>query len=151
MADLFEHDFLQRQRTVYPELDVHAVAAAVREFNARKPVRNPNGLLVHWLNRAEKARRRETAKREVQTLAELDLYAEFWVQLLARVAQRQVSPADVLRCFAAARGAGLTPLNKQIDVRLAQLGESWPTTTATPPATGTAGANDRRSRAGLRS
>lgn len=151
MADLFDYAFLQRQRAVYPDLDVHAVAAAVREFHERKPVRNPNGLLVHWLNRAEKARRRELAQREVQSLEEQDRYAELWVQLLGRVAQGNVSPRDVLRCFAAARAAGFTRLNKQVDVRLAQLGDRWPApeAPASPSATGSAGANDRRSRAGL--
>lgn len=151
MADLFDYAFLQRQQAVYPHLDVHAVAAAVREFSARKPVRNPNGLLVHWLNGAEKARRARTAQAEVQSLEEQDRYVELWVQLLGRVAQGDVSPRDVLRFFAAARAEGFTRLNKQVDVRLAHLGERWPAPAApaSPLATGSAGVNDRRSRAGL--
>lgn len=151
MADLFDYAFLQRQQAVYPHLDVHATAAAVREFAQRKPVRNANGLLVHWLNDAEKARRAAIAKREVQSLEDQDRNAELWVQLLGRVAQGNVSPRDVLRCFAAARAAGFPRLNKQVYVRLAQLGDRWPApdAPASPSATGSAGANERRSRAGL--
>lgn len=145
MADLFDHAFLARQRSAYPHLDVHAIAAGVREANARKPVLNPNGLLIHRLAEAEKARRSAEGIRDAMSEAELQRYADMWIEIFRVTATRQLTPAQVLRCFRAVRAAGFTKMNRHIDARLAQLGDHWPAAPTTPPANGTAEFHDRRS------
>jgi len=128
MTQLFEPAFLERQQATYPELDVHAVAAAVREYDARTPVANPNGLLVHWLSRQERTRRARAGARAAQDAAELERYAEFWVELLRLAATRGLGPSEVLRCVEAARQNGFTKLNVRVSARLAKLAAEggWP-------------------------
>lgn len=126
MTQLFEPGFLERQAAVYPELDVHVYAGAVREWAQHHPVRNPNGLLVHWLERAEKARRARVRVRNAEEALDLDRYADFWVQLLRLVALRGLGPGEIGRCLDAARQGGFPKLNRRITERLAKLPGSWP-------------------------
>lgn len=128
MTQLFEPAFLERQQATYPELDVHVVAGAVREYAARVPVANPNGLLVHWLTRQERTRRARVEARAARSAAELERYAEFWVALLALTASRGLGPAEVLRCVETARQNGFSKLNAQLTARLERLAASggWP-------------------------
>lgn len=128
MTQLFEPAFLERQQATYPELDVHAVAAAVREYSARTPVSNPNGLLVHWLSRQERTRRARVQARVGQDAAELDRYAEFWVELLRFTAIYGLSPGEALRCVEAARQQGFAKLNSRVSARLSALAAAggWP-------------------------
>lgn len=128
MTQLFEPAFLEQQQAMYPELDVRAVAGAVREYAARRPVANPNGLLVHWLTRQERTRRARLATRERTDAAELDRYAELWVELLRLASTRQLGPEQLLRCVEAARRQGFEKLNARITDRLRQLAArgGWP-------------------------
>lgn len=126
MTELFEPAFLERQQVTYPRLDVRVYAAAVREMTRRRSVRNPNGLLVFWLNRAEKAMRPAIAEREATERAELDRYAALWVTLLRLTATRGLTPTQISRCLETARAEGFPKLNARIDERLAQLGNEWP-------------------------
>lgn len=128
MIDLFEPAFLERQQAVYPRLDVRVYAAAVREMASRRPVRNPNGLLVHWLNRADRTMRPALAERDAAERSDLDRYAVLWVTLLRLTATRGLGPGQIARCLDAARTAtpgGFPKLNRRISERLAELGETW--------------------------
>lgn len=127
-AQLFEPAFLERQQATYPELDVYAVAGAVREYASRHPVANANGLLVHWLTRQERARRARVEVRLRADAAELDRYAELWVTLLGLAATRGLGPAEVLRCVETARLNGFSKLNLRVTERLTRLAErgAWP-------------------------
>ncbi len=125
MTDLFEPAFLERQQAVYPRLDVRVFAGAVAEMARAKPVRNPNGLLVHWLARAEKRMKPRTAADAAAERADLERYAVLWVELLKRVATRQLSPEQIARCLAMARADGYPKLNRMIEQRLHAMGSAW--------------------------
>lgn len=128
MKQLFEPAFLERQQVMYPELDVRVVAGAVSEYASRTPVPNPNGLLVHWLKRLERTRAARVEARTGREAAELDRYAELWVELLRLVATRGLGPAEILRCVEAARQNGFAKLNARVSERLRQLADrgGWP-------------------------
>lgn len=128
MTQLFEPAFLERQQAMYPELDVHVVAGAVREYAARHPVANPNGLLVHWLTRQERTRRARVEARAAGDAAELDRYAELWVELLRLAATRGLGPGQLLQCVETARLNGFSKLNARVSERLRGLAArgGWP-------------------------
>lgn len=128
MTQLFEPAFLEQQQAMYPELDVRAVAGAVREYAARYPVANANGLLVHFLTKQERTRRARLATRERADAAELDRYAELWVELLRLASTQRLGPGELLRCVEAARREGFEKLNARVSDRLRQLAArgGWP-------------------------
>lgn len=126
MTDRFEPAFLERQQAVYPDHDVRIYAAAVREMAARRRVDNWNGLLVHWLRRAEKARRARCAENAAAERVELQRYAEFWASLLELVALRGITPGEVSRCLETARHEGFPKLNAPLSKLLASYGQRWP-------------------------
>lgn len=128
MTDLFEPAFLERQQAVYPGLDVRVYAAAVREMATHSPVRNANGLLVHWLARADRKARAQRSRNAQAELAEMERYAALWASLLGLTATRALSPAQVASCLETARREGYRKLNPQIAARLRTLG-SWPAPT----------------------
>ncbi len=130
MSDLFEPAFLERQQAVYPDLDVRVYAAAVREMHSRQPVRNPNGLLVHWLRRADKSRRARQAAASAADRAEQARYAAFWASLLELVALRQLGPHQVAVCLQTARGTDFPKLNADLAQLLWRMGKRWPGTVA---------------------
>lgn len=128
MSELFEHAFLERQQAVYPYLDVRVYAAAVREMHAHTPVRNPNGLLVHWLKGAANRVRPGIASAEAMSRAELECYAELWVELLKRASTMGLNPRQIADCLAVARKSQFPKLNGFIEARLRAQGEDWPAT-----------------------
>ena len=125
-SEFFDHAFLERQQAVYPHLDVHIYAAAAREFCGRHPIRNPNGLLVHWLKRADTVYREQVANRSRDTAAELELYADLWTALLRAAVEQQLGPAAFGRALDEARRCGFTKLNGRLIGRLQEMGERWP-------------------------
>ena len=125
MTQLFEPAFLARQAARYPDHDVYVYAAAVREWAAVKPVHNPNGLLVHLLMRAEKARQARLHVRSAEEALDLDRYAAFWVALLRLVALRGLGPGESGRCLEAARQGGYPKLNRRISEQLGKLRGGW--------------------------
>lgn len=124
--ELFDHAFLERQQAVYPHLDVHIFAAAVREFCSHQEIRNPNGLLVHWLKRADAVFRQNVANRGRDTALEQEQYAELWQSILHAAVDLQLGPAAIARFMDEARRCGFTKLNERLIRRLANLGEKWP-------------------------
>ena len=120
--------FLERQQATYPDLDVYATVGAVREYAARHPVANPNGLLVHFLSKQERSRLARVEAREARSEVELERYAELWVELLRLAATRGLGPAEILRCVEAARQNGFSKLNARVSERLRRLAErgGWP-------------------------
>lgn len=126
MSDLFEHAFLERQQAVYPYLDVRVYAAAVTEMHQRTPVRNPNGLLVHWLKGAANRVRPGIASADAMTRAELERYAELWVELLKRTATMGLTPRQIATCLQHARENGYPKLNRCIEAQLCAQGLDWP-------------------------
>lgn len=131
MNTLFDPAFVERQQALHPDLDVYLYVALVVEFARRKDVRNPNGLLVHWLSRAERLRRQKVAVRAAAQVRELERYAEFWLELLRVTSQQGLSPAQLAACIEAARAEGYPNLNAALAGRLRACGGSWP---SSPPA-----------------
>lgn len=124
--DMFDGGFLERQQAVYPHLDVRIYAAAAAEFASRQVIRNPNGLLVHWLQRADAAWQQRMGLRSAEAAAEADRYAELWVGILHAAAVRGMGPAAIARALAIARDCGFVKQNPRITARLLELGEDWP-------------------------
>lgn len=124
---VFDPAFLQRQAAVYPGLDVHVVAANVREYASRHHVENPEGLLVHWLSKQERQRRAAAEARERATTADAERYARFWVELLRLASTRGLGPEQLAACVETARGRGFSKLNAHLEryLRLAAATGTW--------------------------
>jgi hypothetical protein len=126
LESLFEAGLVDRLRGQYESVDVHAVAAQVRDMAKRKGVRNPNGLLVKWVRDAARQQALAIGTATSAGRDEQRRYADFHAALYREVALEQLGPREISRRLELARGGGYARLNPFVIDALAELGEHWP-------------------------
>lgn len=125
MTELFAPGFVDRLQAQWPDVDVHVLAALVREWAEREHassdagVRNPSGLLVTWTRRAAA----QVAERRVADQAK---YAELHAEIYRLLAVRRLSPVQVAGLLRGAAGSGFGKLNPLTISRLERMGAAWP-------------------------
>ncbi len=119
----FEDGVVDRLAHQFAGVDVIATAKWVIDFDKRKGVQNPTGLLVKKVQQA--AKRIGTALSPEQERAELARYAAFYVEVYRVVAHQRLGPAAIARMLQQAARDGLPRINPEIISQLEMLGEKW--------------------------
>ena len=117
---------IQRLATSHPLVDVHQVAAEVDAMAGRREVRNPDGLLVTWVRKADRQRQEADIRLAAVRGEAQERQARFLVELLRTVSVNQLGPATIAETLARAQANGLGKVNSRVIERLRQLGEEWP-------------------------
>lgn len=115
--------FVHSTAAQFPNVDVFALAAGVREYCEKVDVENPNGLLVVWVRRADKSRRDGGIAR---AQVDRERYAELWVQLLEIAVVERTSPVELAELLRAAARNGFEAINPVLIERLEGIGNFWP-------------------------
>jgi hypothetical protein len=131
MTDLFAPGLVDQLQAQWPDVDVHAMAALVRDWCERRGrrhargVRNPSGLLVSWTRDAAAKiaeRRRVTT---AVSAAEQERYAALHAELYRALALQELSPAELADLLDGAAARGFGKLNPRTSARLRAMGDSW--------------------------
>jgi hypothetical protein len=121
---LFAPGLVDQLRGEYEGVDVHAIAAAIRTRAKRKPVHNPDGMLVQRVHAA--ARQQAVALGTAADHGELDRYAKFHAALYRDTAIDSLGPKQVADRLDKARRGGFPRLNPFVIDALRALGDAWP-------------------------
>jgi hypothetical protein len=121
VSDPFATGFVERLQAQWPDVDVHAHAAIVREWHDRGGVRNPSGLLVDQVMKA-------VADMAKSTTAEQERYAELNVRVYRELATRKLSPVQLAELLEGLAKGGCKRLNPRTPALLRRMGDTWPGT-----------------------
>lgn len=132
MTDLFAPGLVDRLQAQWPDVDVHAMAALVREWSERRGkrhprgVRNPSGLLVSWTRQAAAAVATRRKQLAAVSPGEQARYAELHAEIYRALAVRRLSPAQLADVLEGAAARGFERLNPRTASLLRRMGDSWP-------------------------
>lgn len=124
---------VDRLAAEHPRVQVHELAAGVREDHDRTPFANPNGVLVSRVRKASIEAGRAAESRAVTDRAELERYAEAQFQLYRLCSMRSLSPELIADCLQDLLGNGFTKLNTLVIQKLREAGSRWPDFPPLPP------------------
>lgn len=132
MNDLFASGLVDKLQAQWPDVDVHAVAALIREWGSRRGlqhprgVRNPNGLLVSWTRQAAAASAERRRQVSAMTASEQERYAVLQAEIFRALAVRRITPVQLAELLEAAAANGYERLNPRTATRLRRMGGAWP-------------------------
>lgn len=131
MTDLFAPGLVDQLQAQWPEVDVHAMAALVRDWCERRGrrhargVRNPSGLLVAWTRNAATKVAEHRRSSAAMTAAEQERYAALHTEIYRALALRELSPVQVADVLDRAVATGFGKLNPRTAARLRAMGNTW--------------------------
>lgn len=125
-SEWFDEDTFHQLKVRYGDVvDVDTLAKDSADFCARKPVKNPTGLLIARVRSAHRRATNAAPLSQAQREIEADRHAAYACQLYQFIAEQQLTPDRILAQLEDARRSGLQ-VNTRILDRLRSMGDRWP-------------------------